>query len=77
MSALAALFDEFDADSSGTIDEEEAWRIVRRLGVQVGGRAGLRKLLEADGLCEVQCDPEGNCRCEVEFDAFWRLLQAS
>jgi len=62
-----ALFDEFDEDSSGAIDEGEIWAIVRRLGIQIdGGRAGLRRLMT-----EIDDDKSG----EIEFDEFTALLQ--
>jgi len=61
-----ALFDEFDEDSSGAIDEGEIWAIVRRLGIQIdGGRAGLRRLMT-----EIDDDKSG----EIEFDEFTALL---
>ena len=60
------LFDEFDEDGSGLIDEGEIWRIVRRLGIQVGGREGLRALYD-----EADADGSG----ELDFDEFSALLQ--
>jgi len=61
------LFDEFDEDGSGAIDESEIWAIVRRLGIQIeGGRAGLRRLMG-----EIDDDKSG----EIEFDEFTALLQ--
>ena len=50
---------------AGAIDEEEIWRIVRRLGIRVGGRLGLHALLE-----KVDLDGSG----EIEFDEFSQLL---
>lgn len=62
-----ALFDEFDEDGSGAIDEGEIWAIVRRLGIRIdGGRAGLRRLMN-----EIDDDKSG----EIEFDEFTALLQ--
>jgi len=62
-----ALFDEFDEDGSGAIDESEIWAIVRRLGIQIeGGKKGLRSLMT-----EIDDDKSG----EIEFDEFTALLQ--
>lgn len=70
------LFDEFDEDGSGAIDEAEIWAIVRRLGIMIKvpdatgcwatGRAGLRRLI-----AEIDDDKSG----EIEFDEFAALLQ--
>lgn len=58
------LFAEFDADSSGALDEQEIALIVSRLGIRISGEE-MHKLYR-----EVDTDGSG----EIEFDEFSALL---
>ena len=59
------LFEEFDADGSGALDEGEIAECTRRLGVSID-RATLRKLIK-----EVDDDGSG----KIEFEEFSSLLK--